>query len=69
MSFPGIGITIGVDESYWFFLIVYAVAVSPFCFFNFANTKYLQYFTMICRNIAMFLYLFLSFDSFIIFNI
>lgn len=54
------GITIGGVEisamwCYEFYLLIYAVLAIPFCYFTFSNTKYLQYFTVVCRNVAFFL--------------
>lgn len=40
--------------AYRFFVLLFGMFVVPFCFFNFANTKYLQYFTMFFRNLAAF---------------
>merc|ERR1712130_148476 len=37
---------------YEIFLAIYAVVVLPFCLVNFSNSKYLQFFTIICRNVA-----------------
>mmetsp|Transcript_16118 Transcript_16118/g.33213 ORF Transcript_16118/g.33213 Transcript_16118/m.33213 type:complete len:386 (+) Transcript_16118:375-1532(+) len=37
---------------YWCYLIIFSVIVLPFCLSNFSNSKYLQFFTIICRNLA-----------------
>eukprot|EP00698_Gefionella_okellyi_P011411 TRINITY_DN3003_c0_g1_i1.p1 TRINITY_DN3003_c0_g1~~TRINITY_DN3003_c0_g1_i1.p1 ORF type:complete len:403 (-),score=66.15 TRINITY_DN3003_c0_g1_i1:72-1280(-) len=42
------------DTVYWFHLTIFAIVVTPFAFFDFQRTKYLQIFTMACRNIAFF---------------
>lgn len=35
-----------------FFTSVFGLFTVPFCFFNFSNTKYLQFTTMVFRNLA-----------------
>src|SRR3990167_7356630 len=40
---------------YWFYLFVFACAILPFCCSSVSNTKYLQFFTIFCRNLAFIL--------------
>jgi amino acid permease len=56
-SFVGYQVNMGSLEfkdfaSYQFFVVIYAMVVLPFCFFNFAKTKFLQYFTLLMRNVS-----------------
>mmetsp|Transcript_46590 Transcript_46590/g.117310 ORF Transcript_46590/g.117310 Transcript_46590/m.117310 type:complete len:478 (-) Transcript_46590:102-1535(-) len=39
-------------SAYYVFLTLFVIVVTPFCFFNFQKTKYMQYGTLAIRNIA-----------------
>lgn len=39
--------------TYLIYLAIFIVVMSPFCFFNFAKTRYLQYATMAIRNCSL----------------
>eukprot|EP01121_Diplochlamys_sp_Union-15-3_P020436 TRINITY_DN7976_c0_g2_i3.p1 TRINITY_DN7976_c0_g2~~TRINITY_DN7976_c0_g2_i3.p1 ORF type:complete len:478 (+),score=25.49 TRINITY_DN7976_c0_g2_i3:55-1488(+) len=46
-------VTLTEKTVYYFYLGCFAAVVCPFCFFNFQKTKYLQFFTMFNRNLAL----------------
>lgn len=47
-------------EVYYIFLSGFILIITPFCFFNFQKTKYLQIATMLFRNLALLLMIVLS---------
>lgn len=42
--------------SFWFYMAGLALLIGPFCFFDFQQTKWLQYTTMLVRNASLFAY-------------
>eukprot|EP00013_Stygamoeba_regulata_P007353 CAMPEP_0177631576 /NCGR_PEP_ID=MMETSP0447-20121125/1824_1 /TAXON_ID=0 /ORGANISM="Stygamoeba regulata, Strain BSH-02190019" /LENGTH=572 /DNA_ID=CAMNT_0019133071 /DNA_START=138 /DNA_END=1853 /DNA_ORIENTATION=- len=49
------------DDVYYVYLALFAILVVPFCFFDFQKTKYLQLFTIITRNFALFMMIIIAF--------
>jgi hypothetical protein len=49
------------DESYYFFLALFAMCILPFCFMSFQNTRPLQLFCMAMRNMALIMMISLAF--------
>eukprot|EP01095_Lingulamoeba_sp_RSL-Kostka_P014079 TRINITY_DN601_c0_g1_i1.p1 TRINITY_DN601_c0_g1~~TRINITY_DN601_c0_g1_i1.p1 ORF type:complete len:501 (+),score=129.76 TRINITY_DN601_c0_g1_i1:43-1545(+) len=62
----GCGFTIGSlvldqDVMYYIWLVVFTIFVTPFCYFEFQNTKYLQMVTIVCRYVAFALMIVIAF--------
>eukprot|EP00824_Muranothrix_gubernata_P026476 TRINITY_DN9321_c0_g1_i3.p1 TRINITY_DN9321_c0_g1~~TRINITY_DN9321_c0_g1_i3.p1 ORF type:complete len:319 (-),score=46.99 TRINITY_DN9321_c0_g1_i3:21-977(-) len=51
----------GEKGVYYFWLFVFILCLTPWCFFNFQKTKYLQLVTLATRNIAFFMMIILGF--------
>jgi len=50
----------GPEEVSWFYMAGFALLLGPFCFFDFQQTKWLQYTTMMVRNTSLLIMIILA---------